>query len=149
MSCFPGFSLNKGSCQLSLSPSSCSQFNKDGSCSRCGQGSYLSAGQCISIDPQCANFDKAALLCVSCYSGYSTLNGVCQISKVDSRYQIENCYAYDQRNVCIKCYERYYFDGNGCQAVNLFCKTYDDNTGDCLTCYSTFALKNGACSADS
>ena len=85
-SCFPGFSLAKGACQQSLSPSSCSKFNKDGSCALCGTGSYLSGGQCIAIDPQCPNFDVKSEVCLSCYPGYSILNGVCQISKVDSKY---------------------------------------------------------------
>jgi hypothetical protein len=144
-SCFAGFELTGGKCQPSLSASSCSQFNKDGSCAKCGAGSYLSAGQCIAIDPQCADFDTNTQSCQGCYAGYSILNGACQISKVDSQYEVENCYAYDRRNACIKCYERYFLSGNRCRSVNVFCKTYDGNTGNCLSCYSTFTLRNGAC----
>ena len=87
-SCFAGFSLLKGECSQSLSPSSCNKFNKEGSCAQCGQGSYLFGGQCIAIDPQFALFDERAQICLSCYQGYAILNGVCQISKVDSKNEV-------------------------------------------------------------
>jgi hypothetical protein len=58
---------------------------------------------------------------------------------------VENCYAYDSFSQCIKCYDRFYLNGNSCAAVNVFCKTFDDHTGNCLSCYSTFTLANGRC----
>lgn len=74
------------------------------------------------------------------------LNGACQISKVESKDAVENCYAYDSQSQCIKCYERYYLAANTCSPVSVFCKTYDSNSGNCLSCYSTFKLANGKCS---
>ena len=58
---------------------------------------------------------------------------------------MQNCFAYDQQSQCIKCYNRYYLAANKCNAVNVFCKTYDDLTGACLSCYSSFTLSNGKC----
>lgn len=83
-SCYAGFGLSNGTCSPSTSPNSCSQFDSNGRCVKCGAGSYLSQGQCLTIDAQCANFDQSAQVCTACYPGYSILNGVCQISKVDS-----------------------------------------------------------------
>ena len=67
-----------------VSPSSCSETNPDGSCAKCGQGSYLKGGVCIAIDPQCASFNENTETCQACYPGYSLLNGACEISKVDA-----------------------------------------------------------------
>jgi hypothetical protein len=144
-SCYAGFALHNGKCSPSASPDSCSKFDNSGSCVQCGPGSYLSQGQCLTIDAQCANFDKTSLTCTACYSGYSILNGVCQISKVDSEDAVENCYAYDSQSRCIKCFDRYYLSANACLTVSVFCRTYDGNNGNCLSCYSSFKLLNGRC----
>lgn len=144
-SCYPGFELKSGSCVKAISPSSCNKFKPDGSCEICGKGSYLSQGSCILIDPQCANFDAKSQTCLGCYPGFSLLNGACQVSKVDSKYEVQNCYAYDSTNQCIKCYDRFYLSNNECKAVSVFCKTYDDNDGGCLSCYTTFTLSSGTC----
>jgi hypothetical protein len=145
-SCYPGFQLAFGGyCTQATSPASCKRLNADGSCAECAAGSYLSLGACLTIDPQCANFDQSALKCVACYPGYSILNGACQVSKVDSKFQVENCYAYDQQSSCISCFDRFYLESNSCKAVNVFCKTYDPYANVCLSCYNTFTLANGQC----
>ena len=82
-SCYPGFVPKDGDCVVSESPSSCSDFNTDGTCAKCGKGSYLSQGTCINIDPQCASFNVTSKSCEACYPGYSLLSGACQISEVD------------------------------------------------------------------
>lgn len=144
-SCYAGYALSNGTCSPSTSPNSCSKFNSNGSCAECGTGSYLSQGQCLTIDTQCANFSVSTQACTSCYPGYSILNGVCQISTVDSKLAVQNCYAYDSSSQCIKCFDRYFLSANTCSPVNVFCKTYDAYTGNCLSCYSTFKLANGKC----
>jgi hypothetical protein len=145
-SCYAGFALSNGTCSPSTSPNSCAKFDGQGNCLQCGSGSYLRQGHCLTIDTQCASFDLTSQSCTACYSGYSILNGVCQVSKVESQYVVENCYAYDSSSLCIKCYDRYFLSGNSCAAVSVFCKTYDGNSGNCLSCYSTFTLSNGKCS---
>ena len=145
-SCYPGFNLQTGVCSASTSPSSCSKFNNDGTCAQCGGGSYLNNGACVPVDLNCAYFDLASKTCFTCYSGYSVLGGVCQISSVSSTYQVNNCYAYDQFNKCINCFTGFYLTANTCQAVSVFCKSYDGNTGLCTSCYSSFKLNNGVCS---
>jgi hypothetical protein len=40
-SCYGGYKLNKGSCEVSNS--SCAEINVDGKCSKCYNGSYLDA----------------------------------------------------------------------------------------------------------
>lgn len=144
-SCYPGFEVSNGDCVKSLSPSSCNEFNADGTCAKCGQGSYLSQGTCIAIDPQCAKFNEQTETCLACYDGYSLLNGACQVSDVEEEFEVENCYAYDASNFCIKCFDRYYLEGNSCKQVSFFCKTYDEYNGVCLTCYTNFSLINGEC----
>ena len=85
-SCYPGFEPQQGDCVEAVSPSSCNEFNPDGTCKKCGQGSYLSQGKCITIDPQCAYFNTTTVSCTACYPGYSLLNGACEISKVEAEF---------------------------------------------------------------
>lgn len=146
LTCFQGFSLNKlGQCVQSSVSNGCSTFDSAGKCTKCGSGYYLQSGNCIQIDPQCANFDNNTLQCTGCYSGYTLLNGICQISKVDTQYEVKNCFAYNLNNLCVSCYDRYYLSNNSCNSVNVFCKSYDSSNGDCLSCYTSFTLKNGKC----
>lgn len=146
LTCFPGYSLNiLGQCLQGTVGAGCSTFDANGACTQCGTGYYLQSGICNQIDPQCANFNTTSLQCVGCYSGYTILNGVCQISKVDTQYQVKNCYAYNSNNLCVSCFDRFYLSNNSCNQVNVFCKTYDNTNGNCLSCYTSFKLNNGQC----
>ncbi len=50
----------------------------------------------------------------------------------------------------MRCAERTFMNSNGqCQKINENCRTYNDFTGNCLTCYSGFSLKLGDCAKGS
>ncbi len=50
---------------------------------------------------------------------------------------------------CLKCSYHYYMDSNGrCQAVSDWCKTWDDKTGACTSCFAGYGHPvNGVCSS--
>lgn len=81
LTCYSGFSLNNGQCLQSQITNGCTQFNIYGNCLQCAQGYYLNANSCVQIDVQCANFNYISKQCTACYSEYTLLSGVCQISK--------------------------------------------------------------------
>ena len=50
---------------------------------------------------------------------------------------------------CLDCSKRFYKDSTGiCQPVNEACKTYDQNTGACTSCYDGFLLIEVICIPD-
>jgi hypothetical protein len=149
LTCYSGYSLNKnGQCLQNNPAVGCKTLDANGICVQCSSGYYIDANNaCVAIDPQCAQFDSVNKVCTSCYNGYSLLLGVCQISQVNNQYKVNNCFVYNSNNQCIQCLNRYFLTNNQCKDVNVFCKTYDLNTGLCTGCYSTFILTNGQCNA--
>ena len=41
---------------------------------------------------------------------------------------------------CLKCSFRFYFEGDRCMAVDDLCNDFDENNGDCLSCYGGYIL---------
>ena len=52
---------------------------------------------------------------------------------------------------CVQCADRSYFNAEGiCNSVSAQCNTFDKASGNCLTCFKGYDLKNGKClSSDS
>lgn len=56
------------------------------------------------------------------------------------------CNAFNSQGTCTGCSTRYYMDStNICQPVNTNCNTYDQISGDCLSCYPGWGLIEGTC----
>ena len=54
------------------------------------------------------------------------------------------CASFSPSGSCLRCSNRYYFSNSGaCVPISGNCNTYDDRTGACTSCYSTFVLQNG------
>ena len=126
---------------------------------------YLQNGRCTPVNPLCRDFDQNTGACLSCYPGYAVNNGLCAVS--DNPYPVNpsnqgnpiglgsgqsynsnvGCSAFDQNGNCIRCSDRYYNNVNtgSCAKVSDFCRTWDQNNGNCLTCYTGFELINGSC----
>lgn len=56
-----------------------------------------------------------------------------------------NCNTFNG-STCVKCSFGYYFGQDGsCTKVDSSCQTFNETTGQCLTCFSGFALSSGKC----
>jgi hypothetical protein len=56
-----------------------------------------------------------------------------------------NCFKYNG-SLCVICSTRFYFNQNGiCTAVDPQCKTYDDATGSCTSCYQGYHIVGVTC----
>lgn len=56
------------------------------------------------------------------------------------------CGQVDASNNCAQCYFRYVLKDGNCVAVSDQCKTWDNSTGDCTSCYDGWTLASGQCS---
>ena len=68
------------------------------------------------------------------------MNGTCSAAFADP-----NCAKYNQNGDCSICSAKYYKRSGVCTRVSPLCKTYNTNSGNCLTCYPGYYLAGGAC----
>ena len=62
--------------------------------------------------------------------------------------EFKGCRNFDG-DICIECSFRFYFDENKvCRQVNDLCRTWDEENGDCLSCYGGYVLDAGRCLID-
>ena len=86
MTCYPGYTLQAGSCIIGTSSAgngdpNCKGTNGNGICTGCYQGYYLSVqAACLRLDPLCKKYTPAKNECASCYDGYTLHQGKCVIS---------------------------------------------------------------------
>lgn len=83
LSCYPGYLVKSGKCIKDQIKEGCSSFDANGVCIGCAYGFYFNNGSCSRIDPQCAKFNLNIKACEGCYSGYTLLEGKCEIAKVN------------------------------------------------------------------
>lgn len=60
----------------------------------------------------------------------------------------DNCNIFlEDAGVCQECLRNYFLnkDTQLCENVDPLCRTYDKDTGECLTCYAKYELKTGKC----
>ena len=145
LSCYPGFRIDGRACVRAPEGDGCAEFGQNGNCIKCAVRNYLENNQCKQIDDLCADFDYNSKRCIGCYSGYSILNGKCEITKVDEGKEMEDCCAYTPEGSCLECFDRFYVNNNICAEVSVFCKKYSKTNGKCTECYTGFKLANGEC----
>jgi hypothetical protein len=115
----------------------------------CTQCSYLwtfnSNNVCIPVSDQCKTNNGA--LCTSCFNGYVLVNGTCQLSPLNTAIPTDaGCHTWDWANqVCQQCSPYWYFNNGVCVPVSDLCKTYNNTSGDCLSCFKGYGLVNGSC----
>lgn len=154
LTCYPGYTLSNGQCSVSNnqnsnsnSNSNCAQYSSDQICLKCSSGYYFNAnGICTVINPLCATYNVINGQCLTCYNGYSLNLGSCVLttsSNLDS-----NC-ALFSNNICINCSKGFIFNSQGaCSLINPLCKTYNQISGACLTCYNGYSLSGNTCIVD-
>ena len=86
--------------------------------------------------------------CLSCFEGYKLISGICAIeTDADLIGQIKdpNCFSYEN-DTCVACAYRFYFNREGiCTTVHPDCKTWENETGACTSCFDGFELRESKC----
>ena len=84
-SCYSGFKLDGDICVKAPEGEGegCAEYDADGNCLKCAVTRYLdSKNNCVQIDNLYPEFDYELKECIGCYSGYSILNKMCEITKL-------------------------------------------------------------------
>lgn len=173
-SCMDGYTLISNYNCLWITPAvpNCKIVSKDNftRCVLCNSGSYSANGVCRPLPVFCALYDSVNNQCQQCNDNGLLRNGVC-VDKSCQIFDLEGgclaCIPSYQFNsfgqciftakdpncknfafgICQSCIERFYFNFQFvCTAVSPLCKTYDSNSGFCLSCYDGYELNvNGGC----
>lgn len=105
-SCFKGYDLNNGVCEVStknIGPSDlgCAEWNWDNQiCIACSRNWVALNGVCEKVSPLCNTYNNVTGACTSCFSGYALTDGSC------SPAPISLCKSEDS-NGCLSCYGGY------------------------------------------
>jgi hypothetical protein len=153
LSCYSGYLLAGGRCSLNTNtqPSDllCRKWNNAGVCIECSGHAFLRQNMCVAVDALCRTFERQNGNCISTYAGYNLQNGRCVVIPPNAGYQNTNQYcAIWDGQICRQCAQSTYFNANRiCTPVNPYCATTSPS-GQCLSCYNGFALKNNNCTVD-
>ena len=154
--CYEGYDLMEGDCRWSpenkFAPPyiGCRAFNAlTRRCERCndafefrGAICYLRADYCAKREP---NND-----CSECIEGYELdeEKKECVWSPPEGGAPGVNdpgCRVFNN-NECVECSFRFYFDDNRiCRKVSDLCREWDEENGDCTSCYVGYELMDGKC----
>ena len=109
---------------------------------------------CVPVNPLCKSWNNKGE-CLTCFDGYDLIQVSCNVKIFSSSIIVSsfisstdpNCFA-SENGVCKKCSFRFYFNKDGiCTVVHPECKTWDDNNGNCLSCFDGFQLQSTMCQA--
>lgn len=158
LSCYGGYIISNGVCSINTQQSSSVNGNPlcqtwvGAVCSSCAtRANFDQNGICQAVDSQCQTWDSKSGLCLTCYGGYVISNGKCVVSAVSRPVDI-GCSSWNwNAQICLQCSSRWYFStvNKACASVSDLCLTYDQNNGNCVSCYQGYTLGNGVCSLSS
>lgn len=154
LTCFGGYDLEKGVCIVSPSNTAapadlgCATWDwNNQKCLACSHRWAFNANNiCVPVSDQCTTTDSAGH-CSTCYKGYDLKDGQCLFSLSNNAKPADlGCGTWDWDNqVCLKCSNGWTFNSNKvCVAVSDQCKSHDE-TGNCISCYQGYDLKDGQC----
>jgi hypothetical protein len=154
LTCFKGYELKNGVCIFSdfnnakPADSGCATWDWDNQvCLACSKHWTFNANKvCVPVSDQCASHNENGE-CLTCFKGYDLKDGACVFSSFNNAKPADSgCATWDWDNqVCLSCSKNWVFNANKvCVPVSDQCKTNDDS-GNCLTCYKGYDLKDGAC----
>ncbi len=147
LSCYPGYGVFNGNCVTTATTAIdpyCKTLSPTGLCLECSFGAYFTANKsCVPADPVCKTFDKNNGNCLTCYDSYIISGTTCV--KTTLSLSDPNCAEFFQ-GLCLKCSTGFIFMDNGlCGLVNSNCKTYNNITGQCTSCYVGYQVSGGIC----
>lgn len=142
-SCFKGYSLtDSGACVVSavVAPADkgCKTW-KGVTCTECSFGWVFNlVGTCISVSDQCKTYDAANGECLTCYNGYSVVNGSCLYNNESPAQGGCKDWSWAAKT-CNACADNWVLLNGLCVAVSDQCRTHDAN-GWCTACYRGYDL---------
>jgi hypothetical protein len=151
LTCYNGYILSAGACIINPNPFNggsnplCAKWDKT-ACLTCAPRAYFNSfGICTAVSDQCQTWDPIDGSCLTCYGGYENKNGDCVKSAVQQPSDLGCSLWNTQSNICLKCSERFFFDGKKCSPVSDQCRTWNA-AGACTGCYDGYDLLiNGVC----
>jgi hypothetical protein len=145
LSCFPGYSINAGSCTVAFQDPNCQRWDSARSaCTQCSTRFFIdTTGRCRQVNPLCRTSDPNNGACLSCYPGYIIAGPNCVVGGASN--SDVNCQNITS-GLCTRCYSGFFLDSsNRCRQNNPLCRTSDLTNGNCLTCFPGYALTAGNC----
>lgn len=154
LSCYPGFAVQwnaakgKKQCLIHLDTDpNCEIRGSQSTCAKCYSGFYYSAQNfiCMQINQLCATANSSNGNCLSCYGGYTLINGECVIAAQDVKPPAKStavlnatentqAEASAESNSLLNMLE-----------TSIGCLQTDFGTGECRSCQGGYALINGSC----
>ena len=84
--------------------------------------------------------------CLSCFQGYDLNNGTCSLSEGNNAPPTDAGCRTWSKGECKECSSHWVFNANGlCIPVSGQCRTWDESSGECKTCFLGYDLNNGDC----
>jgi hypothetical protein len=94
----------------------------------------------------CKSTNNVTGACLSCYQGYSLVNGNCVISVAASSNNTDLYCIKVEGSTCTQCANGYFLNVSKiCQQVNPLCKNFDSTTGYCTACYTGYSVQGTTC----
>jgi hypothetical protein len=108
-------------------------------CTECSFGWVFNlVGTCISVSDQCKTYDAANGECLTCYNGYSVVNGSCLYNNESPAQGGCKDWSWAAKT-CNACADNWVLLNGLCVAVSDQCRTHDAN-GWCTACYRGYDL---------
>jgi hypothetical protein len=154
VTCFKGYDLKEGACVFAASnnahpaDSGCGTWDWDNQkCLSCSKGFVFNADKvCVPVSDQCASNDEKGN-CLTCFKGYDLKDGACVFSSFNNAHPADSgCGTWDWNGQkCLACSKGWFFNTNQvCTPISDQCASSNEK-GNCLTCFSGYDLKDGAC----
>ena len=147
LSCYTGYILSAGVCRIPNANEqgdvNCRTFVSSSNrvCQECFDGFYISQGTCIQLNVLCRESNRSNGQCISCYSGYTLSNGDCVIPQVAATTNGDPYCISFQGQICSQCASGYFLNQTGkCAQLDPLCRSHNNRTGQCLTCYSGYSI---------
>jgi hypothetical protein len=118
---------------------------QNNTCLTCSSGYiFNSQGICTTVNTLCKDYDINTGACLTCYDGY-IISGVNCVRGSSSPAPDPNCQISSGFS-CQQCFNGFYIDQGGvCQLSNPICKTINQLTGECTSCYQGYVISVGNC----
>lgn len=98
----------------------------------------------VTVDT-CQEYNKQTGTCKVCISGYFLQDSKC-INFASLKGADQTCKIYLNLTYCQECFSGYFVLEGECKAIDPLCRTVDQATGDCNSCYQGYTLSLGSCS---
>lgn len=145
-SCYSGYVVSGFTCIVNGKTADpfCKTYTVGGICDSCYTGYFYNRAVqlCQALNTLCKTSNLTDGTCTSCFPGYVLNLGKCGVS-----YQDPNCQKLDNAKAkCLQCANNFFLNTDGkCKQANPLCKTFDQTTGACLTCYSGYVVQGTIC----